>query len=405
MSATDLSLPEARRITLAAQGFAAPRPKGPVTARHVEAVIRRLGLLQLDFVNVVAPAHRHVVFSRLGPYDIGRLHDVVYRRRLFTERWAHEASIVPVEDWPLLRHRMDEHRLRPYGFEDLLAEEAAYAARVLELVRERGPIAAGELPAPESGARSIPGSWFRSVPRAVLEAYFGRGHLAIADRLPDFTRVYDLAERVVPAEHLTRRIDRSEAQRALLLKAAKAHGVATANDLADYYRMPVREAAPRLAELAEGGALRTVRVEGWREAAFLWPGSAVPPRIDAAALLSPFDPVVWFRRRTLRLFDFEYRFEIFVPDAQRRWGTYVFPFLLGDRLVARVDLKADRPARTLRVVGAHVEDGIPPGTDVIGPLASELGTLAGWLGLDRVAVRGRGGFARLLGGALKRDRA
>jgi hypothetical protein len=399
MSRDDLSLSEARRIALAAQGFDRPRPPRRVGMEHLRRTIRQLSLVQLDFVNVLVPAHYQVLFSRLGPYERSRFDHLVYRRREFTEQWAHEASILPVDAWPLLRHRMERHRVRPYGFESLLEDQAVYVARVLDDVRARGPLTADDLPAPDGVVRRLEGSWFSSVPRAVLEAHFGQGALAVAERMANFARVYDLAERLIPPEHHGREVGREEAQRELLRRAARAHGVGTAADLADYYRMPVREALPRLAELVASDELRQVRVEGWKGLAYLHPEARLPARINAAALLSPFDPVVWYRPRTARLFDFDYRFEIFVPKAQRRWGAYVLPFLLGDRLVARVDLKADRPGRRLLVLAAYREEHAVPGP-VASALAAELRTMAGWLGLDTVAVERRGNLARPLAACL-----
>ncbi|MFN0152160.1 MAG: winged helix-turn-helix domain-containing protein [bacterium] len=395
-----LSLDEARRIALAAQGFDRARPRGGVNSRHVLDTIRRLGLIQIDYVNVVVPSHYQVPFSRLGPYDRSLLHEVVYRRRAATEQWAHEASILPVESWPFLRHRMDAHDVGPRRFQALMRKHAAYAEWVLAEVRARGPLTADDLPGPEGVERRIRGSWIGTVPRAVLEAFFARGVLAVADRRPNFARAFDLAERVVPEEHLGRVMPRDEAQRALLLRAARAHGVGIASDLADYYRMSVGEARPRIAELVREGALREVRVDGWRETAYLHPDARRPRAITAAALLSPFDPVVWRRARTARLFGFDFRFEIFVPSAQRRWGCYVLPFLLGDRLVARVDLKSDRTARRLRVLAAQIEDHADPNA-VAPPLAAELRTMAAWLGFDAVTVGRRGSFARRLAAALR----
>jgi uncharacterized protein YcaQ len=395
----ELSLGEARCVALAAQGFDRPRPAGRVSAAHLRRTIRQLGLVQLDYVNVLVPAHYQVPFSRLGPYERSRFDDLVYRGGEFTERWAHEASIVPVQSWPLLRHRMEEHRVRPYGFERLMARHPAYVDGVLDQVRGRGPLAADELPEVDGVPRRIEGAWHASVARAVLEAHFGRGLLAVADRRPDFARRYDLAERRIPPEHHARVVGREEAQRELLRLAARAHGVGTAADLADYYRMPVREARPRLAELVDERALRVVRVEGWREPAYLHAAARLPARVEAAALLSPFDPVVWFRPRAARLFGFDYRVEIFVPRPTRRWGYYVMPFLLGDRLVARVDLKADRAARRLRVLAAYLEPH-EKRAEVAAALAAELRTMAGWLGLEAVAVGRRGNLARPLAAAL-----
>jgi uncharacterized protein YcaQ len=400
MSRDDLSRIEARRLALAAQGFDCPRPRGAVDGTHLRRIIRQLGLLQLDFVNVVVPAHYQVPFSRLGPYERSRLDEVVYQRRDFTEQWAHEASIVPVETWALLRHRMETRRVRPYGFEKFLEQNAAYVQRVLDEVRARGPLTADELSAPDSSAHFLPSDWYWSVRRAVLEVHFGRGLLAVVERRPGFARAYDLAERVLSAEHHGRQVERDEAQRELLRLAGRALGVGTLGDLADYFRMPAREARPRVAELVEAGELRPVRVEGWREPAYRHPEAKLPRRIEAAALLSPFDPVVWFRPRAKRLFDFEHRFEIFVPPAKRKWGCYVLPFLMGDRLVARVDLKADRSARRLRVLAAHLEPHAEAGP-VAAALAAELQGMAGWLGMESVAIEGRRGFARPLATAVR----
>jgi uncharacterized protein YcaQ len=400
MPAADLSASEARRLALAAQGFDRPRPRRRVGARELRRTIRQLGLLQIDFVNVLVPAHYLVPFSRLGPYDRALLDEVVYRGREFTEQWAHEASIVPVETWPLLRHRMEVHRARPRGFDSFMERNAAYVEQVLAQVRERGPVAADDLPDPEGASRRIAGGWIGTVPRAVLEAHFARGVLAVTERRANFARAFDLAERRLPEDHFRRETTREESQRELLRLAARSHGVGTAADLADYYRMPVRPARERLAALVDAGDLREVSVEGWRETAYLFEGARVPARIDAAALLAPFDPVVWFRRRTARLFGFDYRFEIFVPRPQRRWGSYVLPFLLGDRLVARVDVKADRPRRRLRVIAAYAEGGVRTGL-AAEALASELKTMAAWLGLESVAVERRGPLARALAGAVR----
>jgi uncharacterized protein YcaQ len=300
-----------------------------------------------------------------------------------------------------LRYRREEHRVRPWGFDRFLRENPSYVKRVLEAVRARGPLRADELPKADGAPHRIEHAWFGSIPRAVLEAHFGRGALAIAARDDDFARRYDLSERVIPAGHHGRAVERADAQRQLLLQAARAHAVGTAADLADYFRMPVRDARPRLAELVASGSLREARVEGWREVAYLHPDAAAPARrVAARALLSPFDPVVWFRPRTKRLFGFEYRFEIFVPAPKRRWGAYVLPFLHGDRLVARVDLKADRPGRRLLVVGAWAEPGVDRAA-VAQALAVELREWAAWLELAGIAVGRRGNFARVLAAELR----
>jgi uncharacterized protein len=400
MSSDELSLSEARRIALAAQGFDRPRPGGRVDARHLDRTIRRIGLLQIDSVNVLVRSHYQVPFSRLGPYERTLLDEVVYRRGGFTEQWAHEASIVPVEHWHLLRHRREAHRVRPYGFEAFLEQRPEYAAWVLEEVRTRGPLAAEDLPDLEGIDRRIVGDgWTGTVPRAVLESHFGRGLLAVACRRSDFSRQFDLSERLIPPEHHGREVSREEAQRELLRLAARSLGVGTADDLADYYRMPIREARARLDELVEADGLRRVRVEGWREPAYWHPEARLPRQINVASLLSPFDPVVWYRPRVARLFDVEYRIEIYVPGPKRRWGYYVLPFLLGDRLVARVDLKADRSGRRLLVLAAHLEPHARPGP-VAAALADELKSWARWLDLDGVTVADRGDLAGPLAGTV-----
>ena len=387
-----LSLSEARAAALAAQGIEGPRPKR-ATAASIAGLIRRLGVLQLDYVNVLAPAHYQVAFARLGFHRRALFDRTVYASGAFAEQWAHEASLVPVETWPLLDYRRAAHRVRPYGFEQILAQHPEYAGWVVEEIRTRGALAAEDLPAPAGAPRRIPEAWIGSVPRAVLEAHFGRGVLAVARRRANFTREYDLAERLIPAAHHRRTLDAAAQIRELLRQASRALGVATARDLADYWRLPASLANPRIAELAEAGEVEPVRVETWRETAYLARGARFPSKLVAATLLSPFDPLIWFRPRVARLFGFEYRVEIFVPAAERRWGYYVLPFLLGDRLVARVDLKADRAASVLRVLAAHLEPGASLPV-VANALAAELAAWAEWLGLSGVRVEARGPLAR-----------
>jgi Uncharacterized protein conserved in bacteria len=376
-----LSIAEARRIALAAQGFDRPRPAGRVDLRHLRGAIGRLGLLQLDFVNVVCPAHYQVLFSRLGSYDTSLLDRLAYRRRELTEAWAHEASLVPVELWPHLAHRRAAHPFRPRGFDSFLKKHPGYVDWVLAEIDRRGPLAAEDLPAPEGVDRRLEGSWLGTVPRALLEHLFGRGVLAVAGRRASMARTFDRSERLVPPEHHGRAVSREEAQRELVRIAARAHGIAGAADLADYFRLRVGEAQPRIAELVEGGELRQVEVEGWRGPVYLHRDARLPRRIEAAALISPFDPLIWTRKRSERLFGFDYRFEIFTPREKRRWGCYVLPFLLGDRLVARVDLKAERSSGRLLVLATHFEEGADL-AEVEPALAAEFETMAGWLGLE-----------------------
>jgi uncharacterized protein len=400
MSPIDLSLAEARRTALAAQGFGRPRPSRAPRAADLLATVRRLGLLQIDYVTVVVPAQYQVLFARHGPFDRSLLDSLLFRRVDLVEQWAHEASIVPVEAWPLLAHRRETHRPRPWGFQDFLSAQPQYVAHVVSEIRNRGALSADDLPDPPGHPARLEHSWFGSVRRATLEALFGRGVLAVAERRPDFSRLYDLAERVVPPSHLGRAMERHAAERQLLATAARAHGVATAGDLADYWRMPVRDARPRLQELADDGELAPARVEGWREPAWIHREARAPARIDGAALLSPFDPLVWTRRRTARLFGFEYRLEIFVPEPKRRFGAYVLPVLLGDRLVGRLDLKSDRARDRLLVKSAHLEPGEAPGP-VAEAAGVELARLASWLGLGSVAVTRRGSLARALAATVR----
>ncbi len=402
MARSKISLPEARRIALAAQGLDRKRPGGSVTAGHIRRVIDRLGLLQLDYVNVLVPAHLLVLFSRLGAYEIARFHKLVYHGRDFTEQWAHEASIVPTELWPVLAHRRDDYEPWPRSPIMKLAGRQQYLDKAIEITRARGPVTASDLPPAESPKRK-PGDWHRSLPRWALEYHFGCGNIAVADRLPNFQRVYDLPEKLIDECHRDRRLTRHEAQRELLRRAARASGIATLHDLADYYRMSPRDAAPRLAELVESGEVREVEVESWSAPAYLARRARIPRLLTATTLLSPFDPLVWFRPRAERLFDFHYRIEIYVPAAKRRWGYYVLPFLMGDRIVARVDLKADRKNSALLVLATHREEHTDDAA-AIPALATELRAVADWLGLDSLKISRRGGFARALADCVRDSR-
>jgi len=380
---SNISAAEARRIALAAQGFDRDRPAAPDDVRHYRRVLHAIGVLQLDFVNVLLPAHFMIPWSRLGAYDRQRFERFLYSSGEFTEQWAHEASIVRVSDWPLLEYR--RQAWQPWKRNPLktLEDPDNYLRDILEQVTRDGGVTANDLPAAESPKRQNPGDWHRPIQRWALEHHFGRGKLAVRRRRKNFQRVYDLPERLIDSAQADRRVDKEEAQRVLLRQSAESLGIATLQDLADFYRMPAREAAPRVEELVEEGALTAVEVEGWKDAAFLSDKARFPRRIRGSSLLSPFDPVVWYRPRAERLFHFEYRIEIYVPEARRRWGYYVLPFRLDDRIVARVDLKADRPGRTLLVKSLHHE----PATDrqkTESALKNELDLLATWLGLDIV---------------------
>ena len=398
MRHTHLNIAEARRIALAAQGFDRLRPNSTPDVRHFRRVVETLGLLQLDYVNVLMPAHFLVLWSRLGAYDRSRFKKHLYRSGQFTEQWAHEASIVPVSTWPLLGYRRQCHEIHKHSPLRRMRSRTAYLDAALKQVQQDGPLTANDLP-PVPGPRRKPGDWHRSIPRCALEYHFSRGSLVVADRLPNFQRVYDLPERVLHAEHLSRSIPKPDAQRELLQRAATALGVATLRDLSDYFRMSPREAAPRIAELVENGDINPVSVDGWEEQAYLSVDARLPRQIGGASLLSPFDPVVWFRPRALRLFNFHYRIEIYVPASKRKWGYYVLPFRVGDQIVARVDLKADRQNRTLLVLAVHEEAHSEQGT-CLDALASELHALKTWLNLDAVCITKHNGFSRKLAAAV-----
>jgi len=398
-----LSLAAARRIALAAQGFAAPRP-GFAGAARLHATLRRLALVQIDSVNVLARSHYLPFFSRLGGYDAALLDRAAWgrrsQRRLF-EYWGHEASLLPLELHPLLRWRMARAE-RGEGMYRGLArfgrEKPAFIGAVLAEVAARGPLSASEL---EGGGKGQGSWWGWSDGKAALEWLFWAGRLTAATRrAAGFERVYDLPERVLPADVLAMPTpSEAEAQRALLSRAAQALGVATEKDLREHFRLEPADARARIAELVEAGGLLPVAVEGWDRPAYLDPAAHAPRRVAASALLSPFDSLVWERARAERLFGFHYRIEIYTPAARRRHGYYVLPFLLGDRLAGRADVKADRAGRRLAVHAAFVEPGVDA-KEAAEALLAELLALARWLGLGEVVVAGKGE----LGAALRRAR-
>ena len=384
----------------AAQGFGEKRPSALVNAGHATRTLDRIHLLQIDSVNVVARSHTLPFFSRLGPYPHGLLERLAYgrKRRLF-EYWAHEASFIPLAYQPLFRWRMAraERGEGIYkGLATFASERRDFIEAVYRQIAEGGPISAGEL---REGGKASGGWWGWSDGKTALEFLFWAGRITNRTRR-SFTRVYDLSERVWPEEvQALPTPSAEEAQRQLLLLAAKALGVATEPDLRDYFRLDATESKARLAELVEEGALLPVEVAGWKQPAYLHPEARRPRRIAARALLTPFDSLVWYRDRAERIFDFRYRLEIYTPEAKRVYGYYVLPFLLGDRLVARVDLKADRAAGVLRVQAAHAEPGVQHG-EVAEALAEELGLLARWLGLERLSVAPRGSLSAELATAL-----
>ena len=385
-------------MALAAQGFADPPLRRDVDTRALRSrVLDRVGLIQIDSVNVLQRAHYLPAFSRLGGYDTTLLDKLSHYapRRLF-EYWGHEASLIPVQLHPHLRWRMRRaHDDAWGGMRRVATDRPELVAAVIDDIRERGPLTAAEL-AHHDEPRGPKGPWWdwSSVKRA-LEFLFWSGEVTSARRRR-FERLYDVPERVLPAAVLAAPTpDDDESQRELLRVAARAMGVATEPDLRDYFRLPSAESKARIPELVEAGDLLPVAVEGWKAPAYLAPGARVPRRVDARALVGPFDSLIWERPRVERVFGFRYRIEIYVPREQRVHGYYVLPLLLGDRLVARVDLKSDRAAGALLVQAAHTEPGAPPETGEA--LALELRRLATWLGLDDVVVNGAGDLAPALG--------
>ncbi len=393
---------QARRVALAAQGFGRPQPTGPVTMRQVQGVVDRLGQFQIDSINVVTRAHFVPLFSRLGPYDTGLLERAAHRapRRLF-EYWGHAASLIDVTLQPLLRFRMQN------GFSDVWAGIERVAHKNPDLVRyvreevvRRGPVSARQLEVDEVRDHSNWG-WNWSGVKTVLEWLFYYGEVTSVRRNSQFERVYDLPERVLPAAVLaTPTPSPEESVVGLVRRAARALGVASEFCLRDYFRTRPAMTREAVATLVAAGELVPVTVAGWESKPhYLWHEAAVPRRIEARALLSPFDSMIFERSRLERLFDFLYRIEIYVPEAKRVHGYYVYPFLLGEHLVARVDLKADRARGVLRVNSAWLEPGQDPAYVAV-ELAAELAALAAWQGLSAVEVRPRGDLAPVLAAAV-----
>ncbi|MGP2493098.1 winged helix-turn-helix domain-containing protein [Mesorhizobium sp. PUT5] len=379
-----ISLATARRIALAAQGFSDPRPAGQPDRRHLARVLARTGLLQIDSVSAVVRAHYMPLYSRLGPYPLALLDAAAAgRRRSLFEYWAHEASLLPVTTWPLLRWRMERAGRGEEMYAGLAKfgrERAAYVEEIFRIVAERGPVAASDL----DGQKGKGGWWGWSDAKHAFEWLFWAGRITTSHRR-GFERFYDLPERVLPAAVLDLPTPSpADAHRELLRIAARAHGIGTASCLRDYFRLSPADMKGRIEELVEEGELLPVRVEGWGKPAYLHRDARIPRKVAARALLAPFDPLVFERDRTERLFGFRYRIEIYTPAAKRQYGYYVLPFLLGERLAARVNLKADRPAGVLRIHAAYAEDGAPAETAV--QLLEELKLMQSWLGLGRLEV-------------------
>ncbi len=408
-----ISAAEGRRLALAAQGFSEPRPRGRVDRRHLRRVLDRVGLVQIDSVNVVARSHELPLYARLGSHPRNNLIDATHRGEVF-EYWGHEASFIPVQCHPLFRHRMAaaEAGAAWSGLVKLATARPQFVEAVFDEAAERGPLSAGQLSM--GGGRTGPW-WGWNEAKMALEWLFWCGRLS-ARRRRTFEREYALPERFIPAPILALPTpDPATQRRELLLRAARSLGVGTAADLADYFRIKVSVARPLLDELVEDARLIAAEVQGWRQPGYLWPGARNPRQIKARTVLSPFDSLVWERDRTERLFGFRYRLEFYTPAAKRTYGYYVMPFLLDDCLPARVELKADRHRGRLLVLGAFAEESVNFARSTLGcrgasvhaktvvaELAAELASLASFLGLEEIEVTPRGDLGALLGAALTR---
>lgn len=387
-----ISADRARRMALAAQGFADPRPRGRVDARHFRRVMRRVSVVQLDSVNVFTRTHYLPFFSRLGPYVRSALDNWLWGSGELFEYWAHEASLIPVEHHPLFRWRMDGGWHWP-RIERMLAERPDVLAKVEAEVAEKGPLRTAHLDAP--GERNGEEMWGWSDGKLALEALFLTGRVTTAAR-PNFVRLYDLPDRVLPAAVLDAPTPPpEEARMEMLRQAARSLGVATYDDLADYYRIRTPAARPLLDRLVDRGELEMVEVKGWGRPAYLHPEAVAPRKIEGSGLVSPFDSLIWYRPRVERIFGFEYRIEIYVPAGKRVYGYYVLPYLMDGRLVARVDLKTDRKAKRLHVKGAFAEDNVDT-VAVAARLATDLQEVASWLELDDVDMAANGDLSERL---------
>jgi uncharacterized protein YcaQ len=404
-----LSAAQARRVALAAQGFGgrgfgkqAAAPTSGVGIRQLDAMGHRLGLLQLDSVNVFERSHYLPMFARLGSYDKADLDRITFGPKArYTEYWAHVAALIPLETWPLWRWKMlqarERHENDPQSW--IHANRGMMTWLLAELA-DKGPLPASRV---EHDANRRRGGWWEwSDVKRGLEYLFEMGEVVSAGRTR-FERTYGLPEQVMPTELLDREVNRHDAVRELLIHAARAHGAGTLNDLADYFRIAKTYAASILDELVDDGTLTRVTVAGWERggrplAAYLHPEARIPRRIETAALLSPFDPVVWERERALRLFDFHYRIEIYTPAPKRVYGYYSLPILVDDRIVGRIDLKSDRQNRVLRVQSGWREAGQPAGYE--GRVAQLLRETAAWQGLDGIEVMNRGDMVGALASEL-----
>ena len=376
----ELTIVEARSLALAAQGFDKPRSKSKSSTADAVEVIKKLGVIQIDSVNVLVRSQELPLFARLGDHDRNAINKATAQSKIF-EYWGHEAAILPVEIQPLFRWKMNAARtgkIKHWGLTSFYADNKAFVKRILKHVEANGPVTAREL----STRTTKKSSWWDwDEAKTALEYLFLTGQLMSCGRGSDFARIYDITERVLPSKILdTPTPTENEARKQLLVRAAKAQGVATLTDLADYYRQKTAVIKPLVNELVEQGDLREVTVDTWVEKAFVHRSAKPPKKLYATALLSPFDSLVWCRPRNERLFDFHYRIEIYTPKEKRKFGYYVLPFMMNGELVGRVDLKADRANSKLLVQSVHTEKGIKRAS-ISGALTDELRALANWLDL------------------------
>ena len=373
-----LSIADARALALAAQGFDTARPKTKATQRHVDALISRLGVIQIDSVNVLVRSQELPLFSRLGNHNRNAIPKATEQQKIF-EYWGHEAAHLPVEIHPLFRWKMEAARLgkaKHWGLTSFYDDNKAFVRRMLKHVEKNGPTTSREL----STRTEKKGTWWDwDEAKVALEYLFLTGQLMSRGRGTDFARIYDTPERVLPEDVLNAPTpSEHDARKQLLVRSAIAQGVATASDLADYYRQKPATVKPLITELVEEGELRVVAVDGWTEKAFVHRGAKLPKQLHATALLSPFDSLVWCRPRNERLFNFHYRIEIYTPKEKRKFGYYVLPFMMNGQMVGRVDLKADRANSKLLVHSVHTEKGIKR-SEINDALNNELHTMASWL--------------------------
>jgi uncharacterized protein len=380
-----LSIADARRIALAAQGFDTARPKTKATQRHVDALISRLGVIQIDSVNVLVRSQELPLFARLGNHDRNAIPHATEAQKLF-EYWGHEAAHLPVDLHPLFRWKMDAARtgkVTHWGLTSFYEENKTFVKRTLKHVEKNGPTISREL----STRTEKKGTWWDwDEAKVALEYLFLTGELMSRGRGSDFARIYDTPERVLPQRIIDAPTpSEHDARKQLLVRSAIAQGVATASDLADYYRQKLATVKPLIAELVEEGELREVAVDGWTEKAFVHRNAKLPKQLHATALLSPFDSLVWCRPRNERLFDFHYRIEIYTPKEKRKFGYYVLPFMMNGEMVGRVDLKADRASSKLLAHSVHTEKGVKRSA-INEALNAELAAMATWLGLEQVQI-------------------